>query len=249
MSSSRFRSVKFQKGFMITEMLIVLMVIGILALITLTTVKPNTIRLRQKDAISKQRLLRLVEAIESYSTLEHVYPNDANGDGNLSNDGNGIEKFLASWPDNTPQGTRYLAYSDSNAFVASVNKLSVNGCYVYCSKTGKIVDSSDCSTEVVSCVPAAASTPSPTPIPTATPTPSPTPTPSATSTPTPAPTPTSTPSPIPTLTPSPTPAGATCNQCVQQGYDVICYDERDSVWVCGKRTGGAAQLCNLCVAP
>ncbi len=207
MSITNHKIMTYSSGFVMFELLVAIIIIALISVVSITIIKPGVSKKRTQDAISKQKLSHMAEAIESFRTVEQNNPIDANANGIFTDDGIGLETYLNEWPNNMPEGARYLGFSDTADFAVSVNKLSSTGCYVYSSKTGVIMDTADCSTDILACIPTASaslvaiatttSTPTPTPTNVVTPTPTPTisPTPTVTITPPPNPTPT----PIPVL--------------------------------------------------
>lgn len=121
-----------QEGFTLIEMLIVVMVIGVLAGLSVAIINPNQQKGRAEDGVRLKNIKATAEAMESYNQLEATYPpNESIEDDNSLL----YEVYLDKWPGDD---YKYDYDETSDVFVLEVVN-SLGQCYKYQSDWAQVM--------------------------------------------------------------------------------------------------------------
>lgn len=109
-------------GLTLIELLIVVVVLGTLAGLSVSIINPLQQEERARDGVRLSKIKTVAESIESYNQIEYSYPPDTsitNSDSLL------YEVYLDKWP-----GDEYKYSNIGGGFVMEVEN-SLGGCYKY----------------------------------------------------------------------------------------------------------------------
>lgn len=106
---------KYNKGFTLVELLIVVSVIGILAGVTISVINPERQKAIAEDGARKSNLEKVATGIEMFFQLENYYPDQ--GDSNnplLGADASLLGNYISVWPEN------FVYIKDNDSFAVYV---------------------------------------------------------------------------------------------------------------------------------
>jgi Tfp pilus assembly protein PilE len=106
-------ALKDASGVTLVELLVVFSVMAALSAVLMTTINTATHRKNTQDGLIRSNMLRLVEGLEAYHTVEGVYPANT-ADATLSNYINN------GWIDNQPVGITYNYNVNANRTQAGI---------------------------------------------------------------------------------------------------------------------------------
>lgn len=93
---------RIRSGFTLIELIIVVSLLGILTGVTLSVINPQHMKNQSADSVRVANLQKIVEAAETYNSLEGGYPTSLE----LQN-----SAYIANWPDGSPLTTDTYTYS------------------------------------------------------------------------------------------------------------------------------------------
>jgi len=150
-------------GFTLVELLIVIVLIGILSGVAISTLNPTQQRLTAEDGVKRSNLSKIVDAVEAYNGGETSYPLT----GDFCNATSVFSKtYMAKCPNGEPNGATYTYSSNGTSFgvvVAKSFQASATQCIKYRSSWLKPQDCTNCDAASDTCTGVAAPVPTWTP--------------------------------------------------------------------------------------